>query len=62
MDRKTGLIAAALLLALAGCGVDGSPLPPQPNTLPAPGAGMDISPEIGTGIGVASSQLYGTSI
>tara|TARA_R110000868_G_scaffold237132_6_gene491535 strand:- start:13915 stop:14085 length:171 start_codon:yes stop_codon:yes gene_type:complete len=56
------LIAALALMLLTGCGVDGSPQPPQPNTLPTPGAGLDISPELGSGIGVASAELYGTSI
>ncbi|QPM90687.1 argininosuccinate lyase [Pseudooceanicola algae] len=63
MERKARLIAvlagAALMALLAACGIDGEPITPQDNTLPAPG--LDISPTDGSSIG-PDDELYGLSV
>ena len=52
------MIAAALLALLAGCGVDGNPVPPGGAEWPR--AGMDRSGAETTGIGVSGETLYGS--
>lgn len=56
------MLAGALVALLSACGIDGAPAAPEPNEWPQPGAGLDVSPVTGVGIGSSDNDLYGLSI
>ena len=66
MDDTYRLIIAGaltlLMLFLAGCGIDGAPVPPQPNEWPEPGTALDWSQDTGVNLDGSSDELYGLSI